>query len=104
LSIREFKNSPIHANKEDSQCSAKRYRFKQTAFIIGLALQHDGGPFGLSKKNHYHAGEAEDTTSAFLFPFAELSRGEDPPRWRQTYHAEREIIISIHESLKGYQK
>jgi hypothetical protein len=97
LSTGEFRNSPIQTNEEDSQCSAKRYRFKQIAFIIGLALQHDGGPFGLSKKNHHHAGEAEDTTSAFLFLFTEPSAGEDPGM-------RREIIISIHESLKGYQK
>jgi hypothetical protein len=36
------------------------------AIIIGLALQHDGGPFGLSKNNHQHAGEAEELNLCFF--------------------------------------
>jgi len=39
-----------NSTKQENVCSAFRLCNK-IAFIIGLALQLDGGPFGLSKKN-----------------------------------------------------
>jgi hypothetical protein len=47
-------------------CSANK-RIHNLAFITGLALQHDGGPFGLRKTTASVLEKAEDHTSAFLF-------------------------------------
>jgi hypothetical protein len=48
-------------------CSATK-QSDNLAFIIGLALQHDGGPFGLSKKPPACWSKQRTTkTSAFLF-------------------------------------
>jgi len=41
--------SPGMTTKDGFLCSVKT-KTHNLASIIGLALQHDGGPFGLSKK------------------------------------------------------
>src|SRR6266849_584075 len=38
-------------------------------FTIGLALQHDGGPFGLSKNIHQHAGASRGLHLCFFVSF-----------------------------------
>ncbi|HEY5001593.1 MAG TPA: hypothetical protein VII61_00475 [Ktedonobacteraceae bacterium] len=58
------------------KCSATR-QIANSAFIIGLALQHDGGPFGLSEKYHQRAGQAEEKNLCFFVSQKFLLQKED---------------------------
>jgi len=78
-------------------------------FITGLALQHDGGPFGLSKNNRQHAGASRGKDLCFFICF-EIQYYRERIAFmiivirNQARNEERAQLMSLLEQVNGNQR